>query len=43
MDELDDLATYNDDTIHNMWVDYTREQYLDEPESFDDVIEEEDY
>lgn len=23
MDELDDLGTYNGDTEHNMWVDFT--------------------
>lgn len=23
----DDFRTYNDDTVHNMWVDYTEEQY----------------
>ena len=23
MDELDDLATYNGDTEHDMWVDFT--------------------
>ena len=27
MDEFDDMDTYNDDPIHNMWVDYTTEQY----------------
>ena len=43
MDELDDLCSYNDDVVHNMWVDFTREQYINEPEARDDVIEEEDY
>lgn len=31
MDELEDLGTYDGDTVHDMWVDYTREQYSDEP------------
>lgn len=29
MMETDDLDRYNDDTVHNMWVDYTRDVYTD--------------
>lgn len=27
--DSDDYRSYNDDTIHNMWVDYTRDQWED--------------
>ena len=30
MDELDDLATYNGDTEHDMWVDFTIHEYTGE-------------
>lgn len=30
MDELDDLSTYNGDTEHNMWVDFTTHEYTEE-------------
>lgn len=33
MDEFDDMDTYNDDPIHNMWVDYTTEQYENNSEN----------
>lgn len=37
MDELDDLATYNGDTEHDMWVDFTTHEYTGElGEYFDD-------
>lgn len=43
MDELDDLGTYDGDPVHDMWVDYTYEQYTGEnvcdepdPDDFDD-------
>lgn len=29
----DDFETYNDDSVHNMWVDYTASQYDDEEDS----------
>lgn len=30
MNELDDLATYNGDTEHNMWVDFTAHEFTGE-------------
>ena len=37
MDELDDLDTYNGDTEHDMWVDFTYQVNTDElPDLFDD-------
>ena len=37
MDELDDLATYNGNTEHDMWVDFTTYEYTGELEEiFDD-------
>lgn len=37
MYELDDLSTYNGDTLHDMWVDYSNHEYTGEPEvSFED-------
>lgn len=37
MDELDDLDTYNGDTEHDMWVDFTTNQYTGElADIFDD-------
>lgn len=30
MDELDDLATYNGNTEHDMWVDFTDQEYTGE-------------
>ena len=37
MDELDDLATYNGDTEHDMWVDFTTHEYTGElGDIFDD-------
>ena len=30
MDELDDLSTYNGDTEHDMWVDFTTHEYTGE-------------
>ena len=37
MDELDDLATYKGDTEHDMWVDFTTNQYTGElTDIFDD-------
>lgn len=30
MDELDELAIYNCDTEHNMWVDFTTHEYTGE-------------
>ena len=30
MDELDDLDSYNGDTEHDMWVDFTTNQYTSE-------------
>ena len=37
MDELDDLSTYNGDTEHDMWVDFTTHEYTGElGENFDD-------
>ena len=37
MDELDDLATYNGEIEHDMWVDYTDHEYTGElGEYFDD-------
>ena len=38
MDELDDLATYNGDTEHDMWMDFTTYEYTSElGECFDDT------
>lgn len=39
MDELDDLATYNGDTDHDMWVDFTNYEYTGEPDVFEDCDE----
>ena len=39
MDELDDLATYNGDTEHDMWVDFTTHEYTGE---LGDIFDEED-
>lgn len=36
MDELDDLATYNGDIEHDMWVDFSTEEYTGE---LDDLFE----
>lgn len=37
MDELDDLATYNGNSEHDMWVDYTIHEYTGElGDIFDD-------
>ena len=37
MDELDHLATYNGNTEHDMWVDFTTHEYTGElGEYFDD-------
>ena len=37
MDELDDLDTYNGDSEHDMWVDFTTNQYTGElADIFDD-------
>ena len=37
MDELNDLNTYNGDTEHDMWVDFTTNQYTGElADIFDD-------
>lgn len=30
MDEFDDLSTYNGDTEHDMWVDFTDHEYTGE-------------
>ena len=38
MDELDDLATYNCDTEHDMWVDFTTHEYTGE---LGDIFDEE--
>ena len=38
MDELDDLDAYNGDSEHDMWVDFTTNQYTGElGEYFDDT------
>ena len=38
MDELDDLATYNGEDEHDMWVDFTTNQYTGElGQYFDDT------
>ena len=34
MDELDDLSTYNGDTEHDMWVDFTNNEYTGELREF---------
>lgn len=39
MDQLDDLATYNGDTDHDMWVDYTYDQNTGE---LDDLYRQEE-
>ena len=37
MDEYDDLSTYNGDTEHDMWVDYSTYENTDELDDlFDD-------
>ena len=37
MDHLDDLATYNGNSEHDMWVDFTTNEYTGELEDiFDD-------
>ena len=37
MNKLDNLATYNGDTVHDMWVDFTTHEYTGELEDiFDD-------
>lgn len=47
MDEFDDLATYDGDPEHDMWVDYTTHEYTGELEEYfeDDTDEyvDEDY
>ena len=36
-EELDDLGTYNGDTVHDMWVDYATYEYTGElSDLFDD-------
>ena len=36
-DELDNLGTYDGDTVHDMWVDYTTHEYTGEfPYIFDE-------
>ena len=37
LDDLDDLTTYNGDTEHDMWVDFTEHEYTGElGDIFDD-------
>ena len=36
MEELDDFATYNGDTEHDMWVDFTTYEYTGELEEYFD-------
>lgn len=36
MDENDELNTYNDDTVHDMWVDFDRYENTGTPEVFDE-------
>ena len=37
MDEFDDLATYNGDAEHDMWVDFTTHEYTGElDDNFED-------
>lgn len=44
MDDLDDLSTYNGDTEHDMWVDFTADQYTaDLDDLFDDPDEDESF
>ena len=41
-DEEDDYSQYNDDTVHNMWVDYTAQQHLGYNPACDDAPEDPD-
>ena len=43
MDDLDDLDTYNEDTQHDMWVDFTTNQYTGELADIFDDSEVDDY
>ena len=43
MDELDDLATYNGDTEHDMWVDFTTYENTGELREIFNDSDDEDY
>ena len=43
MDELDDLDTYNGDSEHDMWVDFTTNQYTGELADIFDESEIDDF
>lgn len=34
MDETDDLSSYNEDTVHNMWVDFDHYENIGTPDVF---------
>jgi flagellar biosynthesis/type III secretory pathway protein FliH len=38
-----DYREYNDDTVHNMWVDYTHDIYTDNPQACDEDEEVDEY
>lgn len=40
MDELNDLETYNGDAEHDMWVDFTYQEYTGELGYVDNTISE---
>lgn len=39
MEDFDNLGSYNGDTEHDMWVDFTNYEYTGEPDYFDDQEE----
>ena len=43
MEELDDLATYNGDTEHDMWVDFSTHEYTGELANIFDGSEVDDF
>ena len=43
MDELDDLATYNGDTEHDIWVDFSTHEYTGELDDFFDDSDGDDF
>ena len=43
MDELDDLSTYNCDTDHDMWVDFTTQEYTGDLSDLFDASDADDF